>query len=540
MMNEQIESLDVLIVGAGISGLGMCYNLKKKRAHTSFAVIEGRENIGGTWDLFKYPGILSDSDMYTFAYSFKPWTEKEYIGSAERINNYLGELVREESLDQYIRFQQKVIEANWDSSQNHWLVTISRQDGSTYKIAAKFLSCCSGYYNYEQGYLPKFEGYDDYQGTVAHPQHWPEDLDYSGKRVIVIGSGATAVTVVPAMAKKAAHVTMVQRSPSYIFSRPASDVLFRILSRILPAGITNRIMRAKYATLQQLNFVLSKRFPDVMRKLVRSMNKKDLVGAADVDVHFKPNYKPWDQRMALVPDADLFNSVRSGKTTIVTDHIERFTKTGILMKSGEKIDADIIVPATGLDVQLWGKMNLSVDGNPVEGNTLTNYKGMMFSQVPNFVWVFGYTNASWTLKAELTYGYVCRLLEHMEQNGYQSVHPHQEPNAKRVRMLDLESGYVQRALDRIPSQGTEFPWCNKDLYFKDVFAIKHSKLVDDVLRFDDNDSLAGFHKPSSETSELSPELASKQKETRKVQKDVSSQADTNKKAKPKSKQNSIA
>jgi len=531
MMNEQIESLDVLIVGAGISGLGMCYNLKKKRAHTSFAVIEGRENIGGTWDLFKYPGIRSDSDMYTFAYSFKPWTEKEYIGSAERINNYLNEMVREETLDQYIRFQQKVTAANWDSNQNHWLVTITRQDGSTYKIAAKFLSCCSGYYNYEQGYLPKFEGYADYKGIIAHPQHWPENLDYSGKRVIVIGSGATAVTVVPAMAKKAAHVTMVQRSPSYIFSRPASDVLFRVLSRILPAGITNRIMRAKYATLQQLNFVLSKRFPDFMRKLVRNMNKKDLAGAADVDVHFKPNYKPWDQRMALVPDADLFNSVRSGKTTIVTDHIDRFTETGILMKSGEKIDADIIVPATGLDVQLWGKMNLSVDGNPVEGNTLTNYKGMMFSQVPNFVWVFGYTNASWTLKAELTYDYVCRLLEHMEQNGYQSVHPHQEPNAKRVRMLDLESGYVQRALDRIPSQGTEFPWCNKDLYFKDVFAIKHSKLVDDVLRFDDNDSLAGFHKPSAEKSTQTSEQTSELK---------SKKVDSNKKTKPKSKQNSIA
>jgi monooxygenase len=505
MMNEQIESLDVLIVGAGISGLGMCYNMKKKRAHTSFAVIEGRENIGGTWDLFKYPGIRSDSDMYTFAYSFKPWTEKEYIGSAERINNYLKELVRDENLDHYIRFQQKVTAANWDSSQNHWLVTISRQDGSDYKIAAKFLSCCSGYYNYEHGYLPKFKGYDDFQGTVAHPQHWPEELDYSNKRVIVIGSGATAVTVVPAMAKKAAHVTMVQRSPSYIFSRPASDVLFRILSRILPKGITNRIMRTKYATLQQLAFVFSKRFPNEMRKLVRFMNKKDLANAADVDVHFNPNYKPWDQRMALVPDADLFNSVRSGKTTIVTDHIERFTKTGILMKSGEQIDADIIVPATGLDIQLWGKMNLTVDGNFVEGNTLTNYKGMMFSQVPNFVWVFGYTNASWTLKAELTYDYVCRLLEHMEQNGYQSVHPHQEPNAERVRMLDLQSGYVQRSEHLIPSQGTEFPWCNKDLYIKDVFAIKHSKLADDVLRFDDNDSLAGFHKPSPDKSTDAPE-----------------------------------
>jgi cation diffusion facilitator CzcD-associated flavoprotein CzcO len=494
-MNKDYEQLDVLIVGAGISGIGMCYNLKKKRAHTSFAVIEGRKNIGGTWDLFKYPGIRSDSDMYTFAYSFKPWTDREYIGSADRIKHYLNELVSDENLDQYIRFQQKVISADWSSESNRWLVTIQRADGSHYYIAAKFLSCCSGYYNYEKGYLPEFEGYEDYKGLIAHPQHWPEDLDYSGKKVIVIGSGATAVTVVPAMAKKAAKVTMVQRSPSYVYSRPASDTLFRIISRILPAGLTNRIMRAKYTTLQQLSFVLSKKFPNFVRKLVRDMNQKALMGAADVDIHFKPNYNPWDQRMALVPDADLFNSVRAGKTEIVTDHIERFTEDGLLMKSGEKIEADIIVPATGLDLQLWGKMQLSIDGNPVDATKLTNYKGMMFSQMPNFVWVFGYTNSSWTLKAELTFDYVCRLLEHMEQNGYQSVYPYRDPTAKQQKLVGLQSGYVLRALDRLPGQGESFPWCNKDLYFKDVFAIKHSKLIDGVLRFDDNAPLRSFHQP---------------------------------------------
>jgi len=515
-MSEQYEQLDVLIVGAGISGIGMCYNLKKKRAHSAFAVIEGRENIGGTWDLFKYPGIRSDSDMYTFAYSFKPWTDREYIGSAERINHYLNELVRDENLDQYMRFKQKVKAANWDSKQNHWLVTVQRGDGSEYRIAAKFLSCCSGYYNYEQGYLPKFEGYKDFRGQIVHPQHWPEDLDYSGKRVIVIGSGATAVTVVPAMAKKAAHVTMLQRSPSYVYSRPASDILFRVLSRILPAGLTNRIMRAKYTTLQQMVFVLSKRYPNLVRKMVRKMNHKALAGAADVDTHFKPNYNPWDQRMALVPDADLFNSVRSGKTTIVTEHIERFTETGILLKSGEKIAADIIVPATGLDLQLWGKMKLSVDGHAVEGKNLTNYKGMMFSQVPNFAWVFGYTNSSWTLKAELTFDYICRLLEHMEQNGYQSVYPYRETDAKQESLVALQSGYVLRAVDKLPSQGSEFPWCNKDLYFKDVFAIKHSKLADEVLRFDDNAPLAQFHqykndqlKPQSKINKPSPNAKNK-------------------------------
>lgn len=515
-MTKDYEQLDVLIVGAGISGIGMCYNLKKKRPHTSFAVIEARENIGGTWDLFKYPGIRSDSDMYTFAYSFKPWTDKEYIGSAERIQHYLQELVRDEGLHHYIRFQQKVTAANWDSTQNRWLVTIEKQDGSQHFVAAKFLNCCAGYYNYDQGYLPQFEGYEDYQGIIAHPQKWPEDLDYSGKKVVVIGSGATAVTVVPSMAKKAAQVTMVQRSPTYVYSRPASDVMFRVLSRILPAGITNRIMRAKYTTLQQLVFVLSKKFPDFVRKLVRNMNKKALAGAADVDVHFKPDYNPWDQRMALVPDADLFNAVRAGKANVVTDHIARFTKTGLEMKSGQKIEADIIVPATGLDLQLWGKMNLTVDNIPVVANKLTNYKGMMFSQMPNFVWVFGYTNSSWTLKAELTFDYVCRLLDYMEQNGYQSVYPYRDPAAENATLVDLKSGYILRALDRLPGQGEAFPWCNKDLYFKDIFAIKHSKLVDEVLRFDDNEPLAVFHKAHQTTENESNSNVSKLADSKKT------------------------
>jgi cation diffusion facilitator CzcD-associated flavoprotein CzcO len=300
------------------------------------------------------------------------------------------------------------------------------------------------------------------------------------------------------MAKKAAHVTMLQRSPSYIVARPASDVLFRVLSRVLPAGVTNRIMRLKYTTLQQMSFVLSKKFPDFVRKIVRKMNVKALDGAADVDTHFNPDYQPWDQRMALVPDADLFNSVRTGKSTIVTDHIDRFTQTGVLTKNGTHIDADIIVPATGLDLQLWGNINLSVDGHKVHGNKLTNYKGMMFSQLPNFVWVFGYTNSSWTLKAELTFDYVCRLLDYMEQNGHDSVYPYRNPDAPRENIVGLKSGYILRKLDELPSQGSEFPWCNKDLYVKDLLAIKHSKLADNVLRFDDNKPLADFHKPAAD------------------------------------------
>jgi len=496
-MNNAIEQLDVLIIGAGISGLGMCYNLKKKRPQDKIAIIEGRKNFGGTWDLFRYPGIRSDSDMYTFAYSFKPWTEREYIGSAERIRNYLQELVQDEQLEQYIRFEQKALSAEWRSERNRWLVTITRSDGSDYQIEAKFLNCCTGYYNYDHGYLPQFEGYEDFQGTIAHPQQWPEDLDYQDKKVVVIGSGATAITVVPAMAEKAKHVTMLQRSPTYIFSRPDSDILFRVLSKVLPAKWTNAIMRAKYSTMQQLVYVISKRFPNFIRKLVRSETEKLLQGSADVDTHFNPSYKPWDQRMCLVPNDDLFKAIRENKVGMVTDHIDRFTEKGVLLKSGEELEADIIVPATGLDVELWGKMQLTVDGHPVDSTKLTNYKGMMFSQLPNFVWVFGYTNASWTLKAELTFDYVCRLLDHMEAKGYQSVYPFRNSAASNTRIVDLQSGYVQRALDKLPSQGESFPWCNKDLYFKDVFAIKRSKLDDGVLSFDQNLYLAPFHAAAS-------------------------------------------
>jgi len=498
MDSEQYEQLDVLIVGAGISGLGMCYNLKNKRAHTSFAVVESRENIGGTWDLFKYPGIRSDSDMYTFAYSFKPWTDQEYIGSADRILNYLQELVRDEGLNQYIRFQQKVISANWDSSQNRWLVSVTRQDGSEYKIAAKFLSSCSGYYNYEQGYLPDFKGKDDFKGQVIHPQHWPEELDYTGKRVIVIGSGATAVTVVPAMAKRAAHVTMLQRSPTYIYPRKAKDKLFQVLSRILPSGIANRIMRFKYMTLQQLVYVMSTKYPEYARKMIRNMNKNALAGAADVDEHFKPHYKPWEQRVALVPDADLYNAIRSGKASVVTEHIDRFTEKGILLKSGQELEADIIVPATGLQMQTLGKMNLSVDGHAVDAKKLVNYKGMMFSQVPNFVWIFGYVNASWTLKAELTFDYVCRLLEHMDKGGHKSVYPYCGNDVKKESLLNLQSGYIERAQGQLPSSGDSYPWGNKEIYFKDAIAVKYQKLDDGVLRFDDNSCLSEFHRPSGE------------------------------------------
>ncbi|MEE4245037.1 MAG: NAD(P)/FAD-dependent oxidoreductase, partial [Kangiellaceae bacterium] len=509
------ESLDVLIVGAGISGLGLCYSLKNKRPNDKIAVIEARDNYGGTWDLFKYPGIRSDSDMYTFAYSFKPWKERDYIGSAENIRKYLDELVDDEGLEPFIRLQQKVIDANWDSARNHWDVTVKRGDGTEYLIEAKFFACCAGYYRYDKGYLPSFEGYENFKGEIALPQSWPEDLDYSNKQVLVIGSGATAVTVVPAMAESAAKVTMLQRSPTYIFSRPSSDWLYRILSKILPDKLTNSIMRFKYATLQQAMFVLSKQFPNVVKGLLRFANKRALDGAADVDVHFNPSYAPWDQRMCLVPNNDLFDSIKSGKTEVVTDHIKQFTESGVELESGKTIDADIVVPATGLELQLWGSINLTVDGLPVQGVSLTNYKGMMFSQLPNFIWVFGYTNASWTLKAELTYNYIVKLLDYMEKHNHQSVYPYRNPDAEQETIVALKSGYIMRALHFLPSQGSQFPWCNKDLYYKDLFAIRYSKLNDGVLRFDDNSELKPFHQKAN--SEFSSEKISQENDEKIVE-----------------------
>ncbi len=497
MTQTDTTALDVLIIGAGLSGVGMAYTLKTERPHDRFAIIESRKDIGGTWDLFRYPGIRSDSDMYTFAFSFKPWRNKEFLGTGPRIKNYLKELVQEHSIDQHIRFEQRVVAASWDSESACWKVTIQRGDDSTYQVQTRFLVTCTGYYNYEKGYVPEFKGMEDYQGTVAHPQHWPEDLEYADKRVVVIGSGATAVTVVPAMAKKAAHVTMLQRSPTYIASVPSKDGLYGFISKFLPAGLTNRIMRAKYIFLQQMIFILSRRFPNAVRKFIRNQNDKALKGSADVDVHFNPRYKPWDQRMCMVPNEDLFQAIRDKQASVVTDEIDCFTKSGIRLKSGEELEADIIVPATGLDVQFWGGMELSVDGARVEPSHLTNYKGMMFSQMPNMVTIFGYTNAPWTLKAELTYDYVARLLDYMQREGHKIVYPHLRDAIDQEIIVDLKSTYVMRAADRIPKQGASFPWRNKDLYFKDIFAIKHSQLDDQVLSFDDPKPLAEFHQQAA-------------------------------------------
>jgi len=487
------EQLDVVIIGAGIAGIGMAYNMLKNRENDSFAVIESRGDIGGTWDYFKYPGLRSDSDMYTYSYSFKPWRDKEYIGSAKRIKDYLHELIQEHNIEEKIRFQTRITSADWSSHTNTWTLIATNRDGSTYKIETKFLITCTGYYDYEQGYLPKFEGYDDFEGDIIHPQKWPDNYDYKGKKVIVIGSGATAFTVVPTMAKDTAHITMLQRSPSYVFSRSSSDGLYRILSKLLPAGLTNRIMRIKYICLLGAIYGLSKCFPNYTRKMLLSGVRKASGNKVDVDKHFSPEYKPWDQRVCMVPDNDLFEAIKCGDASIKTQEIKRFTKKGILLDSGEELTADLIVTATGLKMQFWGGMDISVDGNPVKGNSLTIYKGMMFSQLPNLVTVFGSTTSSWTVKAEIIYGYVCRLLNFMEDKKFKSVFPYLAESSKSVDLLSLKSGYVQRAKEHLPKQGESFPWSSKDFYFTDLLKIKRSKLNDGVLVFDNNSLLSKFH-----------------------------------------------
>ena len=484
-MADGQDYFDVIIVGAGISGIGAACHLQKKSKNRSYTILEARENIGGTWDLFRYPGIRSDSDMYTLGYSFKPWKEGEAIADGDSILKYLGETVAEHGLKDKIQFQQRVQKASWSTENAEWTLTITDgATGDTRMLRCNYLFMCSGYYNYEQGYLPEFEGYDDFKGTIAHPQHWPTDLDYSGKKVVVIGSGATAVTVVPAMAETAEHVTMLQRSPTYIASRPQEDALANGLRKFLPNWLAYKIVRTKNVLLTMLFFSLSKKYPKGMKKRLIELVEKELGPDFDVKTHFTPRYNPWDQRLCAVPDADLFESLRQKKASVVTDHIDHFTETGIKLKSGEELQADIIVPATGLKLQSLGGMAVEVDGRDIVIGETTNYKGFTLSNVPNFAWTVGYTNASWTLKADLTSNYVCRLLNHMDKHGYKICVPQlEEGSMETAPILNLSSGYIQRAKDEIPKQGQEQPWRIHHNYVADLLHLKFERLDDGVMQF---------------------------------------------------------
>jgi monooxygenase len=482
---ESIEHLDVLIVGAGLSGIGAAHHLQEAFPGRSYAIFEAREELGGTWDLFRYPGIRSDSDMHTLGYRFKPWTAAKSISDGEAILDYVRETARDGRIDTKIRFQHRVVRAEWSSEEALWSVEAERVDsGESVRLTCNYLWVCSGYYRYDQGFTPEFPGAEDFSGEVVHPQHWPADLDYSGKRVVVIGSGATAVTLVPAMAEKAAHVTMLQRSPTYIASLPAEDPIANGLRRFLPEKAVYTIVRWKNVMIQSLIYQLSRRRPRAIKQFIRKGVERSLPAGYDIDKHFKPKYNPWDQRMCLVPNGDLFKAIRDGDATVVTDTIERFTEGGIKLDSGEQLEADVIITATGLNLLFLGGMELVVDGEPVNISEKMAYKGMMLSGVPNCAFTVGYTNASWTLKADLTSEYVCRVLAHMDAHGYRKSVPElSDPSVEELPLLDFTSGYVLRSLDQFPKQGSKEPWKLRQNYVLDIRTIRRGPIDDGAMRF---------------------------------------------------------
>jgi len=480
-----LEHLDVLIVGAGLSGIGAAHHLQRRCPGKSYAILEARAATGGTWDLFRYPGIRSDSDMYTLGYNFKPWTDRNAIADGDLILDYIRETAREAGIDRKIRLQHKVVDAEWSTAEARWTVTVARGDsGEAVRMTCGFLYMCSGYYRYDQGYTPEFPGIESFGGEVVHPQHWPEGLDYKGKRVVVIGSGATAVTLVPAMAKDAAKVTMLQRSPTYIASMPAADPVAQLLHRFLPARAVYPIVRWKNVLAQLAIYKLSRTRPGILKKFLRRGIERMLPPGYDVDTHFTPRYNPWDQRLCLVPDADLFKAIGDGSAEVVTDRIAGFDENGIELESGQRLDADVVVTATGLNVLFLGEAKLRVDG--VEPNLATTwvYKGMMLNDIPNFAFTLGYTNASWTLKADLVAEYVCRLLNHMDAGGYDYFVPEvTDPTITEEPLLDFNSGYVLRALDGLPKQGSKEPWKLKQSYPYDLRAMRRGDLLDGSMQF---------------------------------------------------------
>ncbi|WP_425055506.1 flavin-containing monooxygenase [Pseudomonas abyssi] len=477
--------LDVLIIGAGLSGIGAAHALSTECPDKRYLILERRQAIGGTWDLFRYPGIRSDSDMYTLSYSYKPWTNRKSIADGPDIKRYIEEIAEDSGAIHNIRFQRRVISANWSSERARWEIVALATDESgaehEERYEARFLLSCSGYYSYDEGYRPEFPNETAFKGQILHPQFWPEDLDYKGKRVVVIGSGATAVTMVPAMARTAAHVTMLQRTPSYVVTRPQRDGIAQSLQKWLPLQTAHSLTRWKNVFLTQFFFRIARNRPEQFKERVLHMVKTQI---GDVDMkHFTPDYKPWDQRVCAVPDGDLFRDVRAGRASVVTDTIDSFTENGIRLSSGETLEADIIVTATGLKVNALGDVTVSVDGTPMPFNERMSYKGMMLSDVPNMIVTFGYTNASWTLKAELTASYTCRLLRYMDKYNYRTAVVRRDVSVQEQPFLDFTSGYVQRAANVLPKQGDRAPWQVNQNYLKDKFTIQYSRIDDGVMQF---------------------------------------------------------
>ncbi|HWT13882.1 MAG TPA: NAD(P)/FAD-dependent oxidoreductase [Allosphingosinicella sp.] len=479
----EAEHVDVLVVGAGISGIDAAYHLQKRLPGKSWLILEARSAIGGTWDLFRYPGVRSDSDMYTLGFPFRPWDEDRSIVDGASIRDYVEATAREYGIDRRIRFGHRVTRASWSSLAARWDVAVEAE-GETRRFTCRFLFLCSGYYDYAQGYRPEWRDEEQFAGRIVHPQFWPDDLAYAGKRVVVIGSGATAVTLVPALAGQAAHVTMLQRSPSYIVSRPSRDSVARWLQRRLPRRLADPAVRWKNVLLGMFFFNRARSRPRKVREAILKLAAQSLPPGYDVERHFSPSYDPWDQRLCLVPDGDLFEAIKAGKVSIVTDSIERFAREGLRLASGRELPADIVVTATGLVVKLLGGIELIVDGERVEVADRVNYKGMMLSDVPNLAVVFGYTNASWTLKCDLTSRYVCRLLNHMDRRGYAVCVPRLPAGPiERLPMLDFSSGYVKRAAGSLPSQGSKPPWRVHQNYVRDLAALRFGAVADGAMEF---------------------------------------------------------
>jgi cation diffusion facilitator CzcD-associated flavoprotein CzcO len=490
--SKAAEHVDVLIIGAGLSGIDAAYHLNKRCRNRSYVILEQRERIGGTWDLFRYPGIRSDSDMLTMGYSFRPWTHPKAISPGDDIREYITATAREEGIDHHIRFRHEVRRASWSSQDAKWTIEAVRIFGASQNqvreeivtFSCNFLFSCAGYYRYSAGYLPEFPNAERYRGRIIHPQAWPEELDYTGKRVVVIGSGATAVTLVPAMAKTAGHVTMLQRSPSYVICMPEQDPIANFLRRVLPAMWAYKLSRWKNIGIITALYQFSQRFPGAAKKQLISKVREHLGSDFDVETHFTPRYNPWEQRLCLVPDADLLDAIKAGKAGVVTDHIETFTEKGILLKSGRELEADIIITATGLAMQAFGGAELIVDGQRVDASKVLAYKGVMMSGVPNFASVFGYINASWTLKADLICNYVCRLLNFMEKKGVRQVTPKACNESAVAGFVEkFTPGYINRALESWPKQGEKAPWRVYQNYFRDSLALKWSRIDDGVLEF---------------------------------------------------------
>ena len=483
-MPRQIESVDVLIIGAGLAGIGAACQLRRNCPDRSFAIFEARTVSGGTWDLFRYPGIRSDSDMYTYSYGFKPWRDASAIADGAKILRYIRETAEEYDVERHIQYQRKVVAANWSSEDQRWLVTAEYGDsGEQVCISCQFIFSCSGYYDYDQGYIPDFNGVGDFQGQIVHAQHWPDDLDYHGKNIVVVGSGATAVTLVPTMSKDTASLVMLQRSPTYIADVPQEDPTAQRLRRWLPALWASKLTRWKKVLFQIYLYRLSRRRPKALRRFLIGEVKKQLGPDYDVATHFTPNYNPWDQRLCAVPDGDMFTAIREGRANVVTDHISQFNETGIELASGKQLHADIVILATGLNLKFAGGVTYSIDDTKRDFTEHFIYRGMMFSDFPNMAFTVGYTNSSWTLKADLTARYVCRLLNKMSKGGYSAVTPRMIGEVQEEPLLDFEAGYVLRAREQFPKQGDRMPWKNYQNYIRDFIGLRLGRIRDKELEF---------------------------------------------------------